>query len=570
MNVLTKTILFVFTILNHTAGFSQRYDFNWVFGYDGGKGDPRFGTTVLNFNSGNPKASYISQGKLDISIANAAISDENGNLLYYTNGYDVEDFNFSKVLGATNLGIKYWNGLVSNQGVMFLPDPKNDSLYYLFYINLVLNSPNFYATDMKYLVINKYYNKTIFKGTMLHDTINEGCLTACKHANGRDYWILLNKANSNLFYKYLLTDSGIVFTNKQEIGPKVIEGVGQAVFSNNGEYFGLLDAIDFRQGLYIKIYKFNRCDGNIDFLKLSNYPTSSLSGISFSPNSRYFYYSEYKYLYQVDMQNLQSFEFPNLIDTIESQTLPWGSQYFMHQLGPDGSIYISNAYNNFVMHVINKPNELENKCLPKSNSFALNTLGGKGIPNMPNYRLGPIDGSSCDTLGIDNIPWAWWRHDQDTSDYLNFEFTDLSAYEVTDWEWNFGDGMVSTLQNPLHRYSQKGVYEVCLISKNKNGADTLCKTLNVGTTSTKNDLDQIKIEILPNPCKEYFIVNVLDYNPENMLLELFDLNGKLVLSQRLYEGSNGIELGNFSRSVYFVKILEQGRVFKIEKLMKWD
>ncbi|MBK8297084.1 MAG: PKD domain-containing protein [Saprospiraceae bacterium] len=98
---------------------------------------------------------------------------------------------------------------------------------------------------------------------------------------------------------------------------------------------------------------------------------------------------------------------------------------------------------------------------------------------MPNYRLGPLDGSTCDTLGIDNIPWAWWRHDQDTSDYLNFEFTDLSAYEVTDWEWNFGDGMVSTLQNPLHRYSQKGVYDVCLIAKNKNGADTLCKTLNV-------------------------------------------------------------------------------------------
>jgi hypothetical protein len=24
-------------------------------------------------------------------------------------------------------------------------------------------------------------------------------------------------------------------------------------------------------------------------------------------------------------------------------------------------------------------------------------------PNFPNYRLGPVDGSACDTLGIDNI-----------------------------------------------------------------------------------------------------------------------------------------------------------------------
>jgi len=220
------------------------------------------------------------------------------------------------------------------------------------------------------------------------------------------------------------------------------------------------------------------------------------------------------------------------------------------------------------MHRINKPNEIGKSCLPQSNSFALKTLGGYGIPNMPNYRLGPIDGSSCDTLGIDNIPWAWWRHDQDTTDYLNFEFTDLSAYEVTEWEWRFGDGMTSNSQSPIHRYSKNGIYEVCLIAKNKNGADTLCKILNVGTTSTIDDKDQIKIEIFPNPCKEYFIVNILDYNPEKMHFELFDLNEKLLLTQRLFEGSNGIELGAVSSGIYFVKIIEQGRVVKSEKVIK--
>ena len=567
MSRLTKTIIIVLGLLNHSAGYSQRYDFNWVFGYAGGQGDIRWGTSFVDFNSGNPIVSYEDKGRMYIYEANASVSDKEGNLLYYTNGYDVEDANFKKVQGATNLGIRYWDGLVSDQGVMFLPYPNNDSLYYLFYINLVLNSPNFYATDMKYLLINKYLNKAIYKGTMLHDTINEGCLTSCKHANGRDYWILLNKANTNAFYKYLLTDSGIVFIDKQEIGPQVIEGVGQAIYSNNGEYFGLLDAIDFKQGLNINIYKFNRCDGKLDFIKSSNYSTSSLSGISFSPNSRYLYFSEQKNLYQMDLENLQSFDFPELIDTIESQT-QWGSQYFMHQLGPDGRIYISNAYNNFVMHVIKKPNELEKKCLPKSNSFALKTLGGKGIPNMPNYRLGPIDGSPCDTLGIDNIPWAWWRHDQDSTDYLNFEFTDLSAYEVTEWEWRFGDGLTSNSQSPIHRYSKNGIYEVCLIAKNKNGADTLCKILNVGTTSTIDDKDQIKIEIFPNPCKEYFIVNILDYNPEKMHLELFDLNEKLLLTQRLFEGSNGIELGAVSSGIYFVKIIEQGRVVKSRKVIK--
>ncbi|MBK7233634.1 MAG: hypothetical protein IPH93_15570 [Saprospiraceae bacterium] len=117
-----------------------------------------------------------------------------------------------------------------------------------------------------------------------------------------------------------------------------------------------MDAITFSEGLYIKLYKFDRCTGELEFIRMENYPTSSFSGISFSPNSRYLYYSEQKNLYQIDLQNPESFINLNLIDTIESQTA-WGSQYNLHQLGPDGRIYISNAYSNFVMHRINKPND---------------------------------------------------------------------------------------------------------------------------------------------------------------------------------------------------------------------
>ncbi|MBK9727404.1 MAG: T9SS type A sorting domain-containing protein [Saprospiraceae bacterium] len=568
MSGITRTIIIVLGLLNHTVGYSQRYDFNWVFGYDGGKGDPRFGTTLVDFNSGNPMVSFAPQGKMVIFEANASISDKEGNLLYYTNGYDVEDANFKKVLGATNLGIQYWDGLHEPQGVLFLNNPNSDSSYYLFYINIVLNSPHFHVLDLNYLLIDKFSEKVINKGNVVHDTINSGCLTACKHANGRDYWIILNKENTNLFYKYLLTSEGIILISSQNIGPNIKEGYGQVVFSPNGEYFALLDAIDFRQGLYIKLYKFDRCTGEIEFIRMDNYPTSSFSGISFSPNSRYLYYSEQKNLYQMDLENLQSFDSPELIDTIESQT-QWGSQYNLHQLGPDGRIYISNAYSNFAMHRINKPNEPGKACIPRSNSFALKTLGGYGIPNMPNYRLGPLDGSLCDTLGIDNIPWAWWRHDQDTTDYLNFEFTDLSAYEVTEWEWRFGDGMTSNSQSPIHRYSKNGIYEVCMIAKNKNGADTLCKILNIGTTTTIDDQDQIKIEIFPNPCKDYFILNVLDYNPEKMFLYLYDVNGNLILTKRLYAGSNEIELNSISNGVYIVKIMEQRIEVKCEKLVKF-
>jgi len=50
---------------------------------------------------------------------------------------------------------------------------------------------------------------------------------------------------------------------------------------------------------------------------------------------------------------------------------------------------------------------------------------------------------------------------------LCVNFTDASSIatgNIADWEWNFGDGTTSTLQNPQHCYNNPGVYSVSLIS----------------------------------------------------------------------------------------------------------
>ncbi|MCX2573838.1 PKD domain-containing protein [Pedobacter sandarakinus] len=49
-----------------------------------------------------------------------------------------------------------------------------------------------------------------------------------------------------------------------------------------------------------------------------------------------------------------------------------------------------------------------------------------------------------------------------------FGFKDVSIGAAT-WEWNFGDGAVSTLQNPSHTYANEGTYTVTLKILNKEG-----------------------------------------------------------------------------------------------------
>ncbi len=42
------------------------------------------------------------------------------------------------------------------------------------------------------------------------------------------------------------------------------------------------------------------------------------------------------------------------------------------------------------------------------------------------------------------------------------EFSDQSTNEPTSWEWDFGDGSTSNMQNPVHQYSVSGMYRVTL------------------------------------------------------------------------------------------------------------
>lgn len=55
---------------------------------------------------------------------------------------------------------------------------------------------------------------------------------------------------------------------------------------------------------------------------------------------------------------------------------------------------------------------------------------------------------------------------------LTVSFTNTST-NATSWSWNFGDGNISTLQNPVHTYTIPGTYNVQLIAYNGTNSDTL-------------------------------------------------------------------------------------------------
>ncbi|MBK9109327.1 MAG: T9SS type A sorting domain-containing protein [Saprospiraceae bacterium] len=343
---------------------------------------------------------------------------------------------------------------------------------------------------------------------------------------------------------------------------------------------GTKDDFDEWSGSEFDFYHFNRNTG-----KLSNHQnfkidsTRSISvGCAFSPSNEILYICSGQVLYQYAIENgqlnarIEIARYDGYLSQLFANI--YEPTYFGQlQIGPDGRIYCNpNFIQTRHLHVINRPDKLGMDCDFRQHVIPFISIK-KTMPYFPHYRLGPIDGSICDSLRIDNIPWAHWRYDQDTSDYLKFEFTDLSAYEVEEWSWNFGDpksiSNTSNDKNPTHKFSEKGVYEVCLMVKNRNGMDTLCRTVNIGVMVNTEDNNEIpEIQIWPNPCEDYVIINVMDYNPQKIILKLYDLWGMPIELKSLFQGSNYVNLKNLPAGVYVAHVTESGKILSSKKIIK--
>jgi len=71
-----------------------------------------------------------------------------------------------------------------------------------------------------------------------------------------------------------------------------------------------------------------------------------------------------------------------------------------------------------------------------------------------------------------NPPVADFEANATTSCTGEITFEDQTTGGPNAWNWNFGDGSTSTLQNPTYVYQQDGTYTVTLIASNNIGSDT--------------------------------------------------------------------------------------------------
>ena len=175
-----------------------------------------------------------------------------------------------------------------------------------------------------------------------------------------------------------------------------------------------------------------------------------------------------------------------------------------------------------------------------------------------------IDSNGC-TLSSDNITVQTW--DDPTSNFNTstdntsisemIDFFDLSISEadIISWEWDFGDGTISTLKNPTHFYQENKQYTVCLTIEDTNGCiSQKCTIINI-FNNTHAYIPNI-FTINNDELNEVFKPIISGLNPDTYNLLIYDRWGKLLYSTNDHQkGWDGKYNGQVvTQDVYSYKI----------------
>jgi hypothetical protein len=402
--------LIAFLMLFSSVLSAQYRDKVWMLGGYG------INNSGINFNNGMADTFSVIRD-LEFFLTNASICDTAGNLLFYTNGQLLYNRFHQPMLNSSNFNPgaatlnNYPYGLNINQAVLILPKPQTDSRYNLFHFS----SEHFNAHSIIEDQPLEFFQSVIDMGldngrgaitgiknqVILNDTLSHGAIVGCKHANGRDWWIVLHRYWNNQFYKFLLTPDTI-FQSTQFEGSNVRYDVFlEASFTRDGTRY-----VYMSQYPQIDLFEFDRCSGALTLKEALPSPDTSLGnlGCAFSPNGEFLYVCNNLNIYQYDVTAANVNQSRILVAQWDGSNVQgFNTTFFMMQLAPDNRIYVSTAQGTNVLHVINSPDSAGMACNVVQQGLVLPWYNAFSMPNHTNYEVGPIDGSLCDSLGLNNV-----------------------------------------------------------------------------------------------------------------------------------------------------------------------
>jgi hypothetical protein len=346
---------------------------NWYFGNGAG----------ITFNSGVPVP--LTNGMLFTTEGVATISDNSGNLLFYTDGVTVYNRNHAVMTNGNGL----FGDASSTQSAIIVPKPGSPNIYYIFTSDNDAgpNGIRYSTVDMS---LSGGLGAITIKNTLLYTPSCEK-LCVVRHCNNTDFWVISHDWNTNTFRVWSVNSLGVGTIQSWSLAGITPSGItqssyGQLKASPNGKklaacYYGLTTG----GANILQIYSFNNSTGfitNAQTLAIDQ----GLYGVEFSPNGNVVYAGTNGGL--LLQFNISSGVLATMVASryIVSNAGPFIGSL---QIGPDGKIYV--ARNNTSLSVINNPNVLGIGCSYSNLTVSLVGRSSRiGLPNFaPTYLYSP-------------------------------------------------------------------------------------------------------------------------------------------------------------------------------------
>lgn len=499
-----KVFLLIKSVLLITLTSSAQEANNWYFGNYAG----------LSFSTTPPHA--LLNSALIADEGTSAISDKQGNILFYTDGVTVYNKNHTIMTNGTGL----LGNTSSTNSALIIPKPGDTTHFYIFTAPAAEDNllPGYRFSEVDMTLDNGLGAITI-KNILLSSSGTER-LTAVKQANGIDYWVFTKEWGNNRFKVFKIDCNGV------NLNP-VISDVGVQHISTTDFYYaalGSMRASPDGKKLCVVIRGGPNCgaelfdfDNNTGVISnpvfLTGYDPSLLNayGVEFSPNSQVLYISpgflgspgfpNHINQYDISSNNTAA------INASKIQIITTFSHYGM-QLGPDSKLYLLD-YLQPDMSVINNPDNYGPGLDYQSGIISLaGKRSSKGLPSfVSGYFLHPN-----------------WNADF-SSAFVNcsvkFSGTSTQTGSLV-WNWDFGDGVTGAGQIVQHSYRQPGTYNIKL-------------TVYIAT-SCGNRIDSIIIT------KPLSINNVFSVD--------FDHTGNCVTQSYLFSDSTRLTVGNITGFIW--------------------
>ncbi len=606
-----KQVVVILFLLGSNLLVGQNEGNIWYFG----------SSAALDFNSGVPVP--ITNSAMWAVEGCSSIADSSGNLLFYTEGVTVWNKNHIVMQNGNSL----LGAVSSTQSALIVKQPNSNSIYYVFTTDYQTQPDGLNYSQIDMSLAGGLGGVTGVKNIQLATPVAEK-VTAVMHANSQDIWIVTHLMNSDAFYCYLVTSTGVnpipVISN---VGNFVINNAsgsgaqGQLQASPQGNKLAIANRGDSSQ-----VFDFNNSTGVVS-TPITFYYSTSLSatyGCEFSPSGNRLYFTTtanggyYQQLLQFDLTS------PNVAASeqiISSHFL--GFQWGQLELGPDGKIYIARGNRDFI-GVINNPNELGSLCnFIDKGAYLGGSLSKLGLPQsiyssfkFSNFSFNNIcyGDSMCftmiDTSNVDSVSWNFGDISSGSNNFSNLLnpkhlFSDTGTFVVTLIEYSgalidtsinsfyvsslpiftlgadtsicVGDTLFLGNFNPEASFlwqdssinynfniTQQGVYWLEITVNSCSVTDTINVITDI-CTSVNEVINDFEILISPNPSTGRFTIEGIN---QVYNLSIYNAVGQLLYTENnVLETSKRVDISNYSKGLILIRIESEDEVY-YQKIIK--